>query len=267
MIPNMSDGTRGQSAWNLLRTWRTLVFGALSLVLFSHEALAGNFQVNPVQIFLSKDAPTSLVSVRNESDEQMRFQITGFTWQQDEKGEMKLAPTQDIVFFPALLVLNKAEKRNIRVGTSVEAGTQEKTYRIFVEELPPLVKQNDKKNAVRVLTRMGIPIFITPQGAKASADIQGPSVRNGRIAFKVRNMGNAHFRLTGIRVGLKDVAGKALSERTEPGWYVLAGGVRAYDLELAADACKQAKVVEIDLQSDVVKGHTAVPVTPGDCSP
>ena len=49
---------------------------------------------------------------------------------------IELAPTQDVVFFPALLTLKPGEERRIRVGSTAAPGSIEKTYRIFVEELP-----------------------------------------------------------------------------------------------------------------------------------
>ena len=43
--------------------------------------------------------------MRNDSAEKIRFQIGVFAWDQNPKGEMVLNPTEDLIFYPALLAL------------------------------------------------------------------------------------------------------------------------------------------------------------------
>src|SRR5687768_17676291 len=80
-------------------------------------ASAATFTVNPTQIFLSGKTTTALLTLRNDSEETLRFQLTAFGWQQTPAGEITLTPTQDVVFFPALLTLAPKEERRIRVGS------------------------------------------------------------------------------------------------------------------------------------------------------
>src|SRR5216684_4497892 len=90
------------------------------------------------------------------------FQVTSFAWSQDASGAVQLAPTEDIVFFPALLTLKPGEERKVRVAATVAAKDVERTYRIFFEELPPLERPQNLGAQVRILTKMGIPIFVAP---------------------------------------------------------------------------------------------------------
>src|SRR2546421_6591721 len=133
----------------------------LGLVLQAEFLAASAFKVTPVRVTFSGPSST-LLTLKNESDQPLRFQITSFVWFQDPKGAMQLTPTEDIVFFPALLSLNPGEERKVRVAATVAAKDVEKTYRIFFEELPPLVKPENAGAQVRILTKMGIPIFVSP---------------------------------------------------------------------------------------------------------
>ena len=77
----------------------TLVAIALLLSLELAQARvahSGTFQVNPIRITLSRQSSSSLLSVRNDSTEKIRFQIDVFAWDQNPKGEMVLNPTEDL---------------------------------------------------------------------------------------------------------------------------------------------------------------------------
>ena len=73
---------------------------ALMTLTAASSASAATFTVNPTQIFLSGKTTTALLTLRNDSDDSLRFQLTAFAWQQTPTGELSLTPTQDVVFFP-----------------------------------------------------------------------------------------------------------------------------------------------------------------------
>src|SRR5262245_19592751 len=146
---------------------------------FAAPASAATFSVNPTQIFLAGRTTSTLLTLRNDSTETLRFQLSVFEWQQGAGGEIELRPTQDVVFFPALLTLNAGEERRVRVGSTVAAGGTEKTYRIFVEELP--AESQGDATQVRVLTKMGIPIFIRPEKESSGATLAGLGLHEGTL--------------------------------------------------------------------------------------
>ena len=53
-----------------------------------------------------------------------------------------------------------------------------------------------------------------------------------------------------VRLVARARDGRVLLERTLPGWYVLAGGKRLYDLELTAHACTELDRVSVALTSE-----------------
>ena len=209
------------------------------------SASAATFSVNPTQVYLEGRTTKALVTLRNDSTEVIRFQVTAFTWQQSPAGEIELAPTQDVVFFPALVALKPGEERKIRVGTTSAAAATEKTYRVFVEELPPADSVNNGSE-VRVLTKMGIPIFVRPAKAAEGARVTGLALNGSAVRFALANAGNVH--LVPQQVVVRGAAGDGspLFDETVAAWYILAGGRRDFDVAIPAAACDRLATITVE---------------------
>ena len=237
----------------------TLVAAALLMLTSASWASAATFTVNPTQIFLSGKTTTALLTLRNDSEETLRFQLTAFAWQQTPSGEISLTASEDVVFFPALLTLGPKEERRIRVGTTVSAAAQERTYRIFVEELPPA--DAAKENAVRVLTKMGIPIFIRPAKEVATADLRDLGVRGKSLQFSIHNRGTVHFVPQRVVVRALATSGEKLAEHDAKAWYILAGGRRDFSIDRPAGECARVAslTVDVEFETNVVKESLQTP--------
>jgi fimbrial chaperone protein len=208
-------------------------------------ASAATFTVDPTQIFLSGRTGSVLLTLRNESNEMLQFQLSVFAWTQSPSGRMELTPTEDIVFFPTLLTLKPKEMRRVRVASATPQEVREKTYRIFVEELPPVDKEPGA--GVRVLTKMGIPIFVRPAKEVATATLNDLRQQDGTLRFTLTNAGTVHVVPQTIKVrGL--TGSKTAFDRELDGWYVLAGGRREFDLAFPKDACAQVTSIIVDVQ-------------------
>lgn len=230
----------------------------------ARPAAAATFSVNPTQIMLSGRSVSALLSLRNDSTQTLRFELSVFAWSQDASGEMRLEPTQDVVFFPSLLTLQPAEERKVRVGRATTPGAHEKTYRLFVKELPPL--DAGGANGVRVLTTMGIPIFVRPDKEVASAALAEVRQSKGQLQFVLSNTGTVHFVPQQIKVrGL--AAGGPVFERSVDGWYVLASGRRDFAVSLPPAGCTTVTslVVHVELASTTLEERLQTPG--GACGP
>lgn len=235
--------------------WRV----ALALLCLSaHRSWAGNFSVWPLEVTLSQGSAaelltTELLTLRNESDEPLRFEVTVAQWDQSPAGEMLLKPTDDIVYFPALLAIPPREVRKIRVGTVARTGSMEKSYRLFVEQLPEPDRKPQPRSAqvrVRVLTKMGIPIFVQPHKLTRASEITGLTMAEGLLRFQIKNTGNIHFQVRKIRVaGFTDPGNPQFSKETS-GWYILAGGVRDYEISIPAADCRRTRRIEITVATE-----------------
>jgi fimbrial chaperone protein len=228
-------------------------------------AWASNFTVHPIRVIFSPSTRSALLTLHNQNTDALRFQLNGFAWDQSPNGEMQLAPTEDLVFFPTLLTLAPGESRNIRVGPVTPFAATEKTYRIFVEELPPLAAPEGGPAGVRVLTRMGIPIFLQPATVIKKGHIEGLAVHSGKLSFQVKNTGNVHFMEQTIRIKGSGPAKDSLFDQHQAGWYVLAGGLRIHELELPKDACAKIRTLAIEVQTEGKTFQEQFDMPPGAC--
>jgi fimbrial chaperone protein len=223
---------------------------SVSLALLPARASASAFDVSPISLTLSDKVPSAMLAVKNHGTEALRFQVTGFAWDQKPNGDMVLNPTKDIVFFPAMLTLKPGEERNLRVGLNSPVAAVEKSYRIFVQELPPLQSSKSDATSIRVLTKMGIPIFVAPAGPKPAPALANLAIAGKSFSFDVKNGGNAHFRSEKITVTAKDASKISFTKEVD-GWYVLAGGTRTYAVELPPEVCGGLKSVQIELRTEI----------------
>jgi fimbrial chaperone protein len=233
----------------------------------SSRAEASSFTVNPVKISLSGREQSALLSLQNQSDEEIRFKINPQEWKQSPRGEMQLQDTKDIVVYPTLLTLGPKQERKLRVGATVPPGASEKNYRIFVEEMPPLKSPKVEKSEVRVLTKMGIPVFIEPTKPTTAGTVEGMTIAKGVLSFTVKNTGNVHFLVQTVVAKALDAAGSGLFEKKIDGWYVLTGGTRVWEVFLPKDVCAKTKVLSIEVQAAETKFNGRLDMPAAGCGP
>lgn len=237
-----------------------VLFAFLFAVLFHNDAHAGAIDVAPISLTLSPKVTSGMLALTNKGNEPVRFHITAFQWEQKADGEMVLTPTKDVVFFPAMMTLNPKEARNLRVGVTVKPGDVERTYRVFIQELPPLALTTEEQaSTVRVLTKMGVPVFVEGTSAKPTPSLSGLTMSGQRLTFDVKNTGNAHFRTEKLVVKAKDDS-KVIHTQELEGWYVLAKGVRRYDVALPREICDSLKSIDVEMKTN----HGAVSASLGN---
>lgn len=234
---------------------------AVVALLSPSEAAASTYTVNPTRVYLNASTGSALVTLKNESAEPMRMQVKAQRWAQSLDGEIQLSATDDLIVFPALLTLRPGEERRIRVATSVAFGPVEKTYRLYVEELPPTTAEKTEGASVRILTRMGVPVFLQPAKPQAAALVRDVGLSNGRLTFQLVNTGNSHFLASSVVVRGFTASGTSVADWPINGWYVLAGGVRAFTLAIDKPACERVRslLVEITVGDAVLKSPLTTP--------
>ena len=246
---------------------RTHLFplAVVALLLAPHAATASNFTVTPTEINLSASATSALVTLRNVSKSPLRFEVTLVTWSEDEHGKMTLNPSSEVTFFPKLVELAGGASRNIRIGINAGlARDVEQSFRVFIEELPD--QSAAAANAVALRTKVGIPVFVRPAKPSRSAAIEGVSVENGKVLARVRNTGNLHVSVDTISVKGAGGSGAATFTKEGPGWYVLPGATRVFEVPMTATECKATTSVAVEVFGHNTSIKGAGQVSPAACA-
>lgn len=251
----------------MTRTFRRRIglAAGLALLLGPGRACPQALEVTPLQLELTSGGPNELVTLRNAGKEPVRYQVSVFAWQQTPRGEMQLSPTRDVVFFPGLLTLGPGEKRNLRVAAAAPFGTVEKAYRLFVEQLPGAPSKG--KAEVKVLTRVGIPVYLEPAQRNPQAELDWMAVDGRKISFLLRNTGNVRIRPDAVRVVGRDEKGEAVFERAVASWYVLAAGERIHDAEAPPEDCSRVRTVSVHVTLASGNLEKQVAAAGGVCGP
>jgi fimbrial chaperone protein len=231
------------------------------------DAHGSAFTVTPVRVFLGRGTNSALLNVRNDSTESIRFQISLKAWNQAPDGEMQLSDTPDLVYFPSIMELKPGEEKKVRVGSAFKVPVvTERSYRIFFEELPPAQvtatpDQRQTAAQVRVLTKMGVPIFIQPANMILKADLTNLAADGKRVSFDVRNTGNSFFTVTKATVTGLSKSGATTFTREQDGWYVLAGGSRHFELEVPVEGCSATDHIRVEIGSSLSDDRgNAIPI-------
>lgn len=230
-----------------------LILSTLLVLFFlqTEEGRASTFNVSPLKIVLSGRSSSALLEITNQSAEPLRLQLSVSSWDQSPTGQMLLQETEAIILFPPLLTIEPGEKRKVRLGAVTPRDLTEKSYRIVLEELPPLADSSaPADNQIRVLTRMTIPVFLQPPKRMTSGQISDLTMHHATASFEIRNTGNTHFSVQQIELVGAGATGQPLLTRQIDGWYILAGGTRRYDLPLSTDECRGLRTVSVEAHTD-----------------
>jgi hypothetical protein len=114
---------------------------------------------------------------------------------------------------------------------------------------------------------MGVPIFMQPAKKQSQATLSGLALDDGVFRFNVRNNGNVHFVPQTVRVRGTNRAGEAVLDKQLDGWYILAGGLRAYEVKLPSPECGAVTALTVDVQigGSALTEHLETP--PAACGP
>jgi fimbrial chaperone protein len=229
-------------------------------------AAAATFSVAPTRVVLTAQASSALLTITNDSGAPLRLQVSAHAWQQSPTGELQLAEAGDLVAFPGLLSLAAGETRRIRVAfTGTPPAGLERTYRIYVEELAASGRADGP--AVRMLTRLGIPVFVQPPRPAAAATLEEVGLIEGRLAFTLANTGNVFFIPDEVRVRAFTAGGETVGEQTPSAWYVLAGGARRFELTFPRPECARIRRVHIEVTVGAVRLESRAEAPGGICGP
>jgi len=225
--------------------------------------MAGSFRAVPIKVNMSARVKTAVLKVTNDGAEKVTVQITAKEWSQDENGRDVYAKTKDIIYFPKMADIKAGEERIIRLGYKGRPSAHEKTYRLFVEELP--VTEPGEAMALKFALRLSIPIFITPLKETANSSIDGVELKEGHVLVRVKNSGNTHLIVKKIKAQGLDAAKGEVFNKDMGGWYVLTGITRKYALAVPEKECAKASTIKATVEIGKKEMERKIPVVKAAC--
>ena len=226
----------------------TVAAAFLATLLLPASAWSGNWRVTPIRLELGRQAKSGVITVISESKERLQLQMQAFEWTQDAEGKDRYEETGDLVFFPKMMIFEQDEERILRAGIKVPATKQEKTYRLYLEEVPGPRKEGGVNVAIAI--RFGVPIFVAPLKQEPRGEVAKVAMAKGTVEAQVRNPGNVHFVIRSVAVKGKNAKGEEIFSRELPGWYLLAGASRTYATEVPEDLCPDLAAVDVEVGTD-----------------
>lgn len=220
----------------------------LYFLFLSTDIFAGDFSVSPIRLFLDNRAKTGSITVKNEGNEALNVQMKAYVWSQDSKGKDVYTETSDIVFFPKMMKLNGREEQVLRVGIKTPATSKEKTYRLFIEEIPKPTKQAGQ--VVRVAIKFGVPIFVKPIQEEKKIELENVTMSEGVLNIRIRNSGNVHFNIDSLNIIGKNSQGQKVYSNQLSGQYVLAGVSKVISQSIPLSDCNQLSQIQIEFKAN-----------------
>ncbi|MCS7311676.1 MAG: fimbria/pilus periplasmic chaperone [Acidobacteria bacterium] len=238
--------TRGPTPGTLLILRLGLIVGLLTAL--GPLPAVGAWRVTPIRVELDARTRSATVTVLNEGDEPLYLQMKTFEWTQDAEGNDQYKETDDLIFFPKIMEVPPNDARLLRVGLKAPAVAKERTYRLFLEEIPAPRKAEGAQVAIAV--RFGLPIFVKPVKEEAEGVLENVTLSNGQLNVAIRNMGNTHFFVESISVQGKDANGQAIYTQDVQGWYLLSGAARTFTVKVPAEVCSKLNRMDLRVKTD-----------------
>ena len=211
----------------------------LPWMLWPTGAPAASLSVAPLRIVLTPERPVASLTMGN-SDEahEVAVQAEVLAWSQED-GRDVYRPTREVLVNPGIFRLPAGGRQIVRLGLQVPAEAGERSYRVFLRQLPrdqALATDGTGGAKLQTLLRIGVPIFVPPLQLRQSLQWRlqasgtgGPGGRGYRLMLD--NQGSEHIQVTQLvvrREGGDELLRKSLSH------YALAGQSAGIELELPA---------------------------------
>jgi fimbrial chaperone protein len=229
-------------------------------------AAAGAWGVTPIMLHLGKDARSAVITVSNDEDKRLEVQMKAAEWTQDAQGKDIYEETGDIIFFPKILIFEKKEEKIIRAGIKIPAVSKEKTYRLFIEEIPE--PRRAETTSVAIAIKFGVPIFVRPLKEELKGEVGKIAMSKGVVEALVKNTGNIHFVIDSISVRGENMQGNETFSKDIAGWYLLSGASRLYTATVPQDACAQTTKITVEIKTtEKIKLNSILDVNKTMCLP
>ena len=239
-----------------IRILEWTIVGLAFIALTPSQGFSANFSINPTSLVLSGGVKSGAFSVINSGEDKLNCQIDVKEWSQDADGKDVYTETKDVVFFPKIMTVAPNEQRAIRIGIKGPLSVKEKTYRLFVEEIPSQKKAAEGKVSGKITAgltiafRYAMPVFVKPVREQESSIIEKVDMSKGVVRAVVRNTGNVHVKLLSVTFRGKAADGTELFSKKFAGWYILHDMSRLYEAKVLKEHCGNLAPIDVSAQAE-----------------
>jgi len=118
---------------------------------------AANLQISPVMLTFDSSQRSAEIRLSNAGESLLYGQVRIFKWDQ-ENGEDKLTPTNDLAASPPIIKVGPKSEQLIRlVRADVSQAAIERSYRILIDEIPTAAMET---TGVAIKLRYSVPVFV-----------------------------------------------------------------------------------------------------------
>lgn len=243
-----------------------LLILAVALYFAALLATAGQFAIQPMRLELGGSIRSSALTLRNDDTAALSFQVRGMDWTQDGEGQDHYQDATDLIYFPRLLTVEPGQEAVIRVGLRQNLVSQEKTYRLFIEEQPRAAPPPaSRAPLIRVMVRFGAPIFVKPVNPTRQLELQDFTLQSGQAHWTLRNAGNQHELFEHIELRGLDAAGQTVFATPLNERYFLAGRTRHFTVPVPAADCARLAKLALDIKTEQSSVRREIDLGPPSC--
>ncbi len=209
----------------------TAILTGAAIIVAASAIQAARLGISPAPLTLARGVRSQLITLSNNEDEAVRFQLKAFRWEQRRDGHMMLAPTDELIFFPQIFEVPPHGSQSVRVGAMIPAADTERTYRLLFSQLKPFREPVSEENGnaiVSLLTNLDVAIYVEPAHAAPLGKIESIALNNGTLSFAVSNRGTKHLSIRSLRVEGFGTGKQPVLTRVTNGEVVFADGVRDF---------------------------------------
>lgn len=223
---------------------RALVVLLVMLAVGHHAAWPKGFTVSPMSVSLGSGVRSAAVTLRNDDVAPRSFSVRALAWRHDEQGQEQFDETTELIYFPRLITLEPNEQAVVRIGLRQPIAAVERSWRLFVEEMPP-PGLDPAGSRVRMRVRFGVPVFAAPVHPTRHLALSDVTREGDWLRWFLRNEGNQHERFEQMSVRGLDGQGRELFAQPVDARYLLAGEHRRLAVQVPASACAQLALVTV----------------------
>lgn len=247
----------------ILHRFLSIAALAAIILLVPAHAVAGSFRAMPLRLYIDSKSKTEVLRVVNEGDESVTVQIDAKSWSHDDDGRDSYGDAPDIVVFPRMATIDKGETQIIRIGYSGAPAVMEKTYRLFVQELPV---SKPGEMALKFALTMSLPVFVAPDTALNDWSAEAVGLAQESLQVKVKNSGNRHVMVNKIKATGLDANGAEVFSQEAAGWYTLAGQSRLHSVNIPYQECLKATRIRVEVRTRESSKELEMPVNKKMCT-